>query len=473
MKHHQESHSVFFQKKNEETEIIPYVEDKESSSNIAEKLSEFLCGINPNEIEEDDKVQYYTDLLKDYKAWFIFSKEKDHIIAVMIIDDNILMNKSKCFHLLSIAVSPQYERKGYGSSLLRKWARERVGCNTWRIYVTCPNVDDKGVFILEGMISCLDDGSVVGHFFLKNSFSIDEEKNFGIDKKWRRKNWVALSFTIFSLKGMTLRITFDVNSDDIFLLHNPNIISKLKCKIVNGKDGLEYSFYGKNNCVGEFEIERDKVEGIPASSFKYVIDQAKNSETKTSNFHHLPAGKKDSYATENFDEDLFDMQYVVPKKYQYAGENNGECMLYALLLLLHTDDLELSSKLLHITQGGKKEKFKWLHLFKGGEFGKFINQNTHYNLRHGKNKNGHKLWTKQDYMNTIFNNNEKRKWVAILEDKNGSANYAVGFDCKRKIIWDYSENYAIKLKKENLDICCGKFTRFSHIKSMGFIEKKN
>ena len=74
-------------------------------------------------------------------------------------------------------------------------------------------------------------------------------------------------------------------------------------------------------------------------------------------------------------------------------------------------------------------------------------------------------------MNTIFNNDEKRKWVAILEDKNGSANHAVGFDCKRKIIWDYSENYAIKLKKENLDICCGKFTRFSHIKSMGFIEK--
>ena len=42
-------------KKVKETQIVPYVGEK-SSSNIPEKLSEFLCGINPNEIEEDDKV---------------------------------------------------------------------------------------------------------------------------------------------------------------------------------------------------------------------------------------------------------------------------------------------------------------------------------------------------------------------------------------------------------------------------------
>ena len=76
-------------------------------------------------------------------------------------------------------------------------------------------------------------------------------------------------------------------------------------------------------------------------------------------------------------------------------------------------------------------------------------------------------------MDTIFNDDENRKWIAILEDANGSANHAVGFDCKRKIIWDYSEDYAVKLKRENLDLCCGKNMIFSHIKCMGFIGKKS
>ena len=51
---------------------------------------------------------------------------------------------------------------------------------------------------------------------------------------------------------------------------------------------------------------------------------------------------------------IFDIQYVIPEEYQYSKDNDGQCMLYALLLLLHMDDSELFSLLLNKTKGEKR-----------------------------------------------------------------------------------------------------------------------
>lgn len=136
--------------------------DPDKTFNISKDLILFLCETNPNYIEHRAKVGIYTNLLKDYKAWYIYCKEKEMIAAVMIIDNDVFMNKSKYFHLLSIEVSPQYERNSFGSSILRKWAKENDDCKNWSIYVTCPNIDNNGDFIPEGILSMLDSGKVPG-----------------------------------------------------------------------------------------------------------------------------------------------------------------------------------------------------------------------------------------------------------------------------------------------------------------------
>lgn len=84
-----------------------------------------------------------------------------------------------------------------------------------------------------------------------------------------------------------------------------------------------------------------------------MIAQAKKSKSKESNFHQLAAGKKTAYGSVICDKNIFDIQYVVPEQFHYSKDNDGQCMLYALLLLLHTDNSELALKLLKKTQDKK------------------------------------------------------------------------------------------------------------------------
>ena len=75
------------------------------------------------------------------------------------------------------------------------------------------------------------------------------------------------------------------------------------CKIEDGKQGEVTRFYGKNNFVGVFEINRDKVENIDSKDFNYTITQALKSKNNQSKFHELPAEKK-TYGTEKCDENI-------------------------------------------------------------------------------------------------------------------------------------------------------------------------
>lgn len=70
---------------------------------------------------------------------------------------------------------------------------------------------------------------------MKYGFHANEEnKSFGMDKQWK-KDWIALRSTVSALRRLPLAMTFDFESDKMFVLHDPNIISKLKCKIEDRK----------------------------------------------------------------------------------------------------------------------------------------------------------------------------------------------------------------------------------------------
>ena len=124
----------------------------------------------------------------------------------------------------------------------------------------------------------------------------------------------------------------------------------------------------------------------------------KNCKDKETRFHTLPAGKKEKCENQffDYDENVFDINYIVPSKYQFHESNNGQCMLYALLLLIHTNDEELASRLLIKSKEDESQVYSWEWLFKGGNFGKFINKNSPYNLQHGKKENGKKLSSKKN-----------------------------------------------------------------------------
>ena len=117
--------------------------------------------------------------------------------------------------------------------------------------------------------------------------------------------------------------------------------------MINTRKGVLFKFIAKNYIVGEWEISRDKAIGIEGNFLKNNW-RGKNSEDKESRFHTLPAGKKEKlyHGFVNEDDDVFDYNYMVPTKYQYHESNNGQCMLYALLLLIHIDDADLASRLL-------------------------------------------------------------------------------------------------------------------------------
>lgn len=54
------------------------------------------------------------------------------IVAVLIMDDDAMMENIKCCHLVSIVVKKDCEGKGYGSSLLRH------GQKKLKLFQVCP-----------------------------------------------------------------------------------------------------------------------------------------------------------------------------------------------------------------------------------------------------------------------------------------------------------------------------------------------
>ena len=136
--------------------------------------------------------------------------------------------------------------------------------------------------------------------------------------------------------------------------------------MIDSSKGESFKFIAKNNIIGEWEMKRSKSVGIDGSFFHKMIHYAKNSKDGETRFHTLPAGKKEKCEDEffDYDENVFDRNYIVPKEFQYHKSNNGECMLYALLLLIHTDDEELALRLLMKSKEKESYAYSWEWLFK-------------------------------------------------------------------------------------------------------------
>ena len=108
----------------------------------------------------------------------------------------------------------------------------------------------------------------------------------------RRERLGCIKKTILAIRRLNLVVEFDSTSELRFVQHDLFAINKIKCKMKETTKGV-YSNYCKNNIIGEWEMIRDKAIGIQGRLFTKIIEEAKNSEDKESEFHILPAEKKE------------------------------------------------------------------------------------------------------------------------------------------------------------------------------------
>ena len=72
----------------------------------------------------------------------------------------------------------------------------------------------------------------------------------------------------------------------------------------------------------------------------------------------------------------------------------------------------------------------------------------------------------------ILNKKKEGRFVAILQDENGSRLHAVGIDAGQRLICDCVKTNNILLNQKNLSTCCGDRRVFNSIQAPSELKKK-
>ena len=87
-------------------------------------------------------------------------------------DDDVMMYAKKCCHLVSLAIRTDCQNEGYGSSLLRQWAKETDAKPSTFIYVLSTVIDKDGKQHLAKSIDILKKRTVPAQFFSTIFFNL-------------------------------------------------------------------------------------------------------------------------------------------------------------------------------------------------------------------------------------------------------------------------------------------------------------
>ena len=164
-------------------------------------------------------------------------------------------------------------------------------------------------------------------------------------------------------------------------------------------------------------------------------------------------------------------EYVEKFKEEYDHLNpkfeNCCCWVAAALLIDYTYPF-IANKMINMMADNVNE-YEWMFLCKiPKEYKeKGIQSPTLLNALQNKAIN-HALKTVQlntNYMDMMLDPYTTGKYICQLETNGGAKTHVVGIDCDRQIIIDSCESHALRLSKNNLDLCCGHhFTGIKHIK---------